>query len=407
MSGWVGKAIATIRQRAVSFRVPGLPRPAQLLLTVTLTLSVALAIDGFTGWHVYYRLFYPAQETPADVQAWSALIYALLLVGGLPVAFLVWHWRDVNVRDQIESARKDINLKEFQEIQLRASGALDEKLPAEAREQLQIAALHQLRTFLRGEYGEAFRRPAFELLLAGHAAAMERIGLPKALDTWRKIKPAADIIRKSVQEAVAKASAKWTAVDRERAGIIRDEWRAVFGRGFPLNGRRFDAITVPPGALLARLNLSGSVFVGADLVGAHLEGAYLRSAHLEGADLVGAHLEGAVLSGAHLEGADLSMAHLEGASLLGAHLEGTNLFMAHLEGANLVGAHLEGANLSGTDWRRARFEPVFPAVFDDATKLLDDWDGADEAGRNAARDELRALGARHVDDPPATAKPGA
>ena len=49
MSGWVGKDIATMRQRAVSFRLPGLPRPAQLLLMVTLTLSVALAIDGFTG----------------------------------------------------------------------------------------------------------------------------------------------------------------------------------------------------------------------------------------------------------------------------------------------------------------------------------------------------------------------
>ena len=379
------------------FRLPGLPRPAQLLLMVTLTLSVALAIDGFTGWHVYYRLFYPAQETPADVQAWSALIYALLLVGGLPVAFLVWHWRDVNVRDQIESARKDINLKEFQEIQLRASGALDEKLPTEAREQLQIAALHQLRTFLRGEYGEAFRRPAFELLLAGHAAAMERIGLPKALDRWRETPPAADIIREAVQEAVAKAEAAWTAVDRERAGIIRDEWRAVFGRGFPLNGRRFDAITVPPGALLARLNLSGSVFVGADLSGAHLEGADLRGAHLEGANLRGAHLEGAHLRSAHLEGAILSRAHLEGA----------DLWWAHLEGANLSMTHLEGADLGGADWRRATFSPAFPAVFDDATRLLDDWDEADAARRNKARAELRALGARHAGDLPATAKPGA
>ena len=331
MSGWVGKAIATMRQRAVSFRLTGLPRPAQLLLMVTLTLSVALAIDGFTGWHVYDRLFYPKQNTPADVQAWSALIYALLLVGGLPVAFLVWHWRDVNVRDQIESARKDINLKEFQEIQLRASGALDDKLPAEAREQLQIAALHQLRTFLRGEYGEAFRRPAFELLLAGHAAAMERIGLPKALDTWRKTTPAANIVRESVQKAVARAAAAWTAVDRERAGIIRDEWRAVFGRGFPLNGRRFDAITVPLGALLARLNLSDSVFVGANLRSAHLEGADLGWTHLEGADLSGARLEGADLSGAQLEGAHLHEAHLEGADLSGAHLEDADLCFAHLE----------------------------------------------------------------------------
>ena len=120
-----------------------------------------------------------------------------------------------------------------------------------------------------------------------------------------------------------------------------------------------------------------------------------------------AHLEGANLSVAHLEGAKLSEAHLEGAELGLAHLEGVDLSGAHLEGANLSRAHLEGADLSYTDWRRATFSPPDPAVFDDATKLLDDWDGADEARRNAARDELRALGARHAGDLPATAKPGA
>ena len=345
--GWTHRFDATGTKR---------DRAAQLLFTVCASVAVLAGLDWLTSSGLYANLFFPVLETTPQVRAWSARVYAAIFTVGLPVAFLLWHWRDRNMRDQIENARKDVNLKEFQEVQLRAAGALDEKLPAEAREQLQIAALHQLRAFLRGDFGRDFRRPAFELLLAGHAAAEARIGLREAIERWRKGAPAPRLFRHELEKARAAASERRSAVDWERAGIIRDEWKSVFLAGFPLNGRLLDGIALPPLALLARLDLSGSSFTG----------AVLREAHLEGAGLRGAHLEGAVLPFAHLEGADLRQAHLEGADLSGAHLEGSSLGRAS---------------------------------FDNKTILLADWDNCSPEVRAAAQQKLRDRGARHVDDP--------
>lgn len=111
---------------------------------------------------------------------------------------------------------------------MRAAGAFDDKLPVEAREQLQIAALHQLRGFLRGEYGDAFQRPAFELLLAGHASAMERIDLAKEVFDCRVAHNPADTIQSRMATVISSAKDRLTAVDRARLAILADEWEHIF-----------------------------------------------------------------------------------------------------------------------------------------------------------------------------------
>ncbi|WP_262379039.1 MULTISPECIES: hypothetical protein [Neisseria] len=40
----------------------------------------------------------------------------IILIVSAPVAFVIWHFRDENNRQQIENQRKDINLKEFQKL---------------------------------------------------------------------------------------------------------------------------------------------------------------------------------------------------------------------------------------------------------------------------------------------------
>ena len=47
----------------------------------------------------------------------------IILVVSAPVAFVIWHFRDENNRQQIENQRKDINLKEFQKLSEWVSGA--------------------------------------------------------------------------------------------------------------------------------------------------------------------------------------------------------------------------------------------------------------------------------------------
>ncbi len=386
-----------------------------LLGVVAIVIVMVAFFNWLTDSDLFRKFFFPKicdQKFPAscDPLAWKDLFQAAVLILGVPVAFCLWHWRDRNVRDQIETARKDINLKEFQEVQLRAAGALDENLLAEAREQLQIAALHQLRGFLRGEYGKSFQRPAFELLLAGHAAAMERIGLAKAIADWRANNPPADTIRKELREAITTAKQRLTAVERARMAIMADEWEGIFRHGWPLTKRNFDLIDLSDRKLPKGLDLQGSSFCGAHLWGAHLEGASLRWAHLAGADLRGAHLAGANLNWAHLAGANLYEAHLAGANLLMAHLEGANLNWAHLEDADLRGAHLEGADLRGAHLEGANLYGIDPATirgckrarYNDHTIFVDpaDWRKSVLTAEEV-REQWRAKGARHVDEPEA------
>lgn len=290
---------------------------------------------------------------------WREALQLLLLVIGLPSAFILWLFRDIHVNETLANQRKDVNLKEFQEIQMRAAGALDEKYPAHARETLQIAALHQLRSFLRGDYGESFRRPAWELLRARMATSARETGtraIVESVEAHDEAQPDSGLSRVDWAEAKvteirrAMAAVAPHAVANAERAVIREDSRSIFRADLPLTGTCFDLIDVSgprssAGALLASRALSQCSFIGANLREAHLEGADLSGAHLEGADLSGSHLEGADLGNAHLEGADLSGSHLEGANLREAHLEGADLSQAHLGGADLRRAHLEGADL--------------------------------------------------------------
>ncbi|MBX9859523.1 MAG: pentapeptide repeat-containing protein [Sphingomonas sp.] len=365
---------------------------ATLALVALLDVVAAFVPQEARRWLAKIDIFGPLLF-PDKSPEWKDRVQGLLVLLGLPVAFLLWHWRDKNVREQlveqqrgVDNARRDTSLKEFQEVQLRAAGAIDEKYSEQAREALQIAALHQLRGFLRGEFGEAFKRPAFELLLSGHAAAMDVIGT-RAIRDWLDTGPPADQIGGEVEHALEMLHHKLNKVMLERIGIIRDEAVHVFNAGFPLNGRCFDFVELPEQfGFRKNQSLTGVSFVGANLFCVHLEGVDLFEAHLEGAFLRGAHLQGADLFGAHLEGANLSLAHLEGAHLFRAHFEGADLFGAHFEGADLRGTQPESTFLRG-------------GYFDDKTRFAQSWDKLPEAERAAIRDEFRKRGMRHVDDP--------
>ncbi len=348
-----------------------------MLLTVIGTILVGVLIDTLTGGHVYDRLFYPIQKTPADVQAWSALIYALTLIGGLPVAFLVWHWRDVNKRAEIENARKDINLKEFQEVQLRAAGALDEKLPQEAREQLQIAALHQLRGFLRGDYGESFKRPAFELLLAGHAAAVHRIGVPEVQEYL------AGKSLSEIQDSANALYARLSPIDLTRMLIIRDESTHIFTANFPIDGRRFDL-----------LNLSFKIFP---------DGLNFTASHFFGTNLYKSRIKNAIMTVCHFELANLRESDMDQSDMSGAHLQGADLRWTTLNDANLLMAHLECSDLRRI--KLAEHAECERATFNSETKFggksLLTWAELSEAKKDAERAPWIARGMINVDAPPA------
>ena len=138
-----------------------------------------------------------------------------------PIAFAIWHFRDANTQQQIANQRKDVNLKEFQKIAEWVSGAhlveeeLTEKtktiskrteqeslteqessteqettreysrqpenqnIPTFSKQDgavgLQIAAVYMLLPFYRGDHGEDFRRPAFNLLTAAWLSLFSKV----------------------------------------------------------------------------------------------------------------------------------------------------------------------------------------------------------------------------------------
>ena len=97
---------------------------------------------------------------------------------------------------------------------------------------------------------------------------------------------------------------------------------------------------------LSYVDLTGVIFIGANLKFADLYGADLKDTNLSGADLTGADLRGANLSGADLTSVDLSYTNLRGANLIGANLRNADLYDADLRVANLRVADLTGADLS-------------------------------------------------------------
>ncbi len=334
-----------------------IPRPLTVA-AVGLGVPVLILWGGTSNLDLIGNVVARAKATTLTAMEWREFVYLSVLVIGLPAAFILWAFRDHNVKATLENQRKDVNLKAFQEIQLRAAGALDSDLPDATRDTLQIAALHQLRAFLRGKFGEDFRRPAFELLLAIQQNIGERLD-------WASVRKTAGA-SEPMRRAIMSLRDRMTNAEQSATQVISSEWRAIWRSGFPLNNRKLDLADVPYGAILSGLRLNG--------------------AHLGGANLIMAHLEGADLSRVHLEGANLCFAYLEGADLSGVHLEGATLIMAQLEGADLSGAHLDGADLSG-------------AIFDDDTRLAGWWDSLPPEHKRAEQQRLRDLGARHVNDP--------
>jgi len=380
-----------------------LPRPVQVVL-----------IGLLIGYCLYLWLprepVSTALNSLMDPQAarsrleWREVIQVAIILLGLPIAFLLWMYRDQHIHATLDNQRKDVTLKEFQEIQMRAAGALDERLPARARETLQVAALHQLRGFLRGEHGETFRRPAFELLRARFEAGAEEAGTEPIMARAKRLDRLRDRFESLPSSRIAEivhllANEQESSLDdivdtpltRADSQIMSEEWEALILSGFPLAKTKFHRMDVPEGAVLCEVDLSFTEMIGANLSNTHLELSDLNRAQLQGADLSETHLEKAYLAFTHLEGAALFGAHLELCDASGSFCDGAYFTLANLSGASfrdaqLNGAYLDSAKLSGADLRFASLRAADLSQADLSGAILDgaNLEGADLTGVDVA-----------------------
>ena len=348
---------------------------------------------------VFFQICFP-ELLEKSAGLWNFII----LVVSAPVAFAIWHFRDENNRQQIENQRKDINLKEFQKLSEWVSGAhlpeiktvdkttqkegLKDKGEIEGELQLierttekteeygtkpyiggfdtfgkregavalQISAIYNLLPFFRGDYGESFRRPAFNLLKSAWRAMQQ-----DSLKKWETENLSDDEQEAIIEELELKADSPMgvalthvlLSLDQKNMQLNLRDFPEMLpniclaGMNFHLNGVDEKARN------WSGLNLSGVDFRGAYLRKVQFEESQLNYADLKHAHLREANLQNANLSDANLQKAILWLANLQNANLSDANLQNAPLWRANLQNANLSGANLQYVNLSGANLQNA------------------------------------------------------
>ena len=348
----------------------------------------------------------------------------IILIVSAPVVFVIWQFRDENSRQQIENQRKDINLKEFQKLSEWVSGAhlpeikiveknitkssftTDDKSAVSPKKQiteqteerskeygqkpdadydyfdtlskwddfdtfskrdgavaLQISAIYNLLPFFRGDYGESFRQPAFNLLKSAWQA-MQQESLNKLVFSHERQREIIDKLKQKAQSPMGVALTHvLLSLNRESTRLNLQDFPEMLqniclaGINFHLSGIKEKARD------LSQLNLNGADLRAANLSYANLHGAKLSNADLSYAELHGTILSDAKLCRAKLSNAsnadlknsiDLSNADLNNSELQNADLSNANLHNAKLQNADLSNVKLRSAKLSNSDLHRAK-----------------------------------------------------
>lgn len=360
---------------------------------------------GIASLFIFFFLFVFFQICfPELLEKSAGLWNFIILVVSAPVAFAIWHFRDENNRQQIENQRKDINLKEFQKLSewvsgahlpeiktidkttqkegLKDKGEIDGELQLierttekteeygkkphaegfdtfgkrEGAVALQISAIYNLLPFFRGDYGESFRMPAFNLLKSAWQAMQQ-----DSLKKWETENLSDDQQQAIIEELRRKAESPMGVALTHVLLSLDQKNMQLNLRDFPemlpnlcLAGMNFHLSGVDEKARnWSGLNLSGVDFRGAYLKEVHFEGSQLDGANLQHANLDKAKLQNADLSNAKLPHADLSKAKLQNATLWFAELQNAKLSSAKLQNADLWGANLQHTNLSGAELQNA------------------------------------------------------
>ena len=324
----------------------------------------------------------------------------IILIVSAPVAFAIWHFRDENNKQQIENQRKDINLKEFQKLSEWVSGAhlpeiktvskttnkynlkndaeivRQSTLPIEYTTEeteeyskkpnttdfdtfskrdgaiaLQISAIYNLLPFFRGDYGESFRLPAFDLLKSTWQI-MQQDSLTKFENTENVSE-----LRQKVKSplGIALTHVLLSSHKDNNQIILRDFYKilpSICLAGMDFNLGADESVVIN----LSDLNLNGVDFRGAVLRKVNFQKSKLHNAKLQWVDLNLAHLQKADLMGAKLQHAELMEAQLQNANLQGADFENADLKYADFQAANLQAANLKNAILQGANLQRVNLQ---------------------------------------------------
>jgi uncharacterized protein YjbI with pentapeptide repeats len=364
----------TIIKRIIGWAEDASNRPKVLISVVLLTLAMLALLEvlSLMSWTqpirqwLSERPFFGALLFPNEEPAWKDRLAALIPLFGLPIAFLLWHWRDRNVQDQIseqraqvENARRDINLREFLEVQQRACG-VGADVESAGQKTLKTAALYQLRSFMTGEYGQSFQRPAFETVFAQWKDIIEASPLSAVvsdLDTeyrrqgcaninseeWRIIRSSLDNIRKRTENY---------RIEHPISNIITEYAADIFKEGIPYRLNSYPFLEFKSPKSFDALDLSGLNFIGSNMSGSTFRNADLTYTRFDFCDLTGCDFTGAVIAKTSFIGANLTGCKFSDAQIGGPRMQGATLQDVDLSGMSISGTRFEGSSLERVSFDR-------------------------------------------------------
>ena len=383
--------------RRLSKKYTNISKPPTTFKRAIWVLLATILTFGLMNWFklIHWDGWIPHWATQLTNNTDTSFIKLSHLIITAPIFFAIWAFRDASRLHEIANQRKDTNLKEFQQLQEWATDNTDDNIA------LKISALHSLRAYLKGEYGQSFRRGAFEIfaseLSTQHTKILQQVTdnddltIKQAIDNNPLCKQLNRIVKEDwfnllISHNFPTATISLVGVDLSVKYLRHKD----FGKSLSLSNANLQGADLR-GAKLQGADLRGAKLQGADLVGTELQGAYLIWAKLQGADLSEAKLQGAYLIEAKLQGADLRWAKLQGADLRWAKLQGADLFGAELQGVVLSEAKLQGAYLSGADLSKAKLQGV---VLSEAQLQGADLDGAQLQGADLRKANLQGANLR-------------
>ncbi len=267
-----------------------------------------------------------------------------------PIIFIIWIFRDKNNRVQIENARKDTNLKDFQKLSEWASGfhlpevkqtkiiknelktddskdgtkkefkeetesteyfsAPDDSNSISRRqgaEALQASAIAQLETFMLGKYGEQFMQPAFLLIHAiwESIITQQKVRYPNEKEFEKALK---ELHKNPITSALNKA---FTNAGGNHLRLFENSLQGVslIGLNKSINSLNLAGCKLN-GIDLSYSDLSNCNFTGTDFLSANLYKINFRKAILQKANLSFSNFGGCLFNLAQLQGANLTYSNV-------------------------------------------------------------------------------------------------
>ena len=250
-----------------------------------LSVGLLYALGEFSSIENTFSLLKPSKNDTS-----GSFIKIQYLIITAPIIYIIWAFRDHNKLIELENARKDTNLKEFQQLQQWATGNIPNDGDDEQKTSLQISALHSLRPYLRGEYGQSFRRGAYEIfrstLETQHSKVLEKLEKEEDLTIERAINQ--DQLTKQLNII---ASEEWfnLLINHDfplgDISLVGVDLSGTKDKLKYLQHQRFGESLNLKGAKLAFANLSYVNLSGADLRGIKAQGINLSDSDLSNCDL--------------------------------------------------------------------------------------------------------------------------